>query len=88
MKIRTFVFAALAGTAALAATAGTASARVVCNGYGDCWRTTERYDYRPAWGLKVYDDNWRWHKRDNARYRWRDHSGRGYYGKGGVWITF
>jgi hypothetical protein len=38
--------------------------------------------------LKIYDDNWRWHKRDNARYRWRDHSGRGYYGKGGVWITF
>ena len=87
MKIRTLVFAALAGTAALAATAGSASAYVVCNREGDCWRTHDRYDYRPAWGLRIYDDNWRWRDRDRARYRWRDYH-RGYYGRNGIWITF
>lgn len=87
MKIRTLVLSALVATGALVATAQTASARVVCNSYGDCWRTSERYDYKPAWGLRVYDDNWRWSARDNHRYRWRDHH-RGYYGRNGVWITF
>jgi hypothetical protein len=87
MKIRTLVFAALAGSAAIVATVDTASAYVVCNSYGDCWRTRERYSYQPSWGLKIYDDNWRWRDRDRARYRWRDYN-RGYYGRGGVWITF
>jgi len=89
MKFRTFCLSALVAAGALVATLETASARVVCNRYGDCWRTADRYVYRPAWGLRVYDDNWRWHARDNARYRWRDaHRGRGYWGRGGVWITF
>jgi hypothetical protein len=87
MKIRTFVLGALAGAAAVVATAAPASAYVACNRYGDCWRVHERYDYRPAWGIRVYDDNWRWAARDNHRYRWRDYN-RGYYGRGGVWITF
>src|SRR5258705_11829298 len=87
MKIRTLFFAALAGTAALAATAGSASAYVVCNREGDCWRAHDRYDYRPAWGLSIHDDGWRWRERERDRYRWRDYH-RGYYGRGGVWITF
>lgn len=87
MKFRTLVLGALVAAGAVMATVETASARVVCNRYGDCWRTSERYDYRPAWGLKVYDDNWRW--RDGERYRWREaHRGRGYWGRNGVWITF
>ena len=31
----------------LAVGATTASAAVVCNGEGDCWRTKERYTYPP-----------------------------------------
>jgi hypothetical protein len=87
MKIRTLVLGSLAGAAALAATLIPASAYVACNRYGDCWRVHEKYDYRPAWGISVYDDKWRWAERDNNRYRWRDYN-RGYYGRGGVWITF
>jgi hypothetical protein len=86
MKIRTLVFGALAGAAALAATAAPASAYVACNRFGDCWHVRDRYDYRPAWGIRIHDDNWRW--RAHERYRWREHDGRGYWGRGGVWITF
>lgn len=87
MKIKTLILGAVVSAAALIGTAEVASARIVCNRYGDCWRTHDRYDYRPAWGLRVYDDNWRWDARDDRRYRWRDYH-RGYYGRGGVWITF
>ena len=86
MKIRTLVFGALAGAAALAATAAPASAYVACNRFGDCWHVRDRYDYRPTWGIRIHDDNWRW--REDERYRWREHDGRGYWGRGGVWITF
>jgi hypothetical protein len=74
---------------AMVATSTSAEAAVVCNRFGDCWRTTARYTYRPAWGLRVYNDNWRWRSADNRRYRWMQaRNGRGYYGRNGIWITF
>ena len=87
MRIRTLVLGALAGAAALAASAAPASAYIACNRFGDCWRVHERYDYRPAWGITIHDDNWRWRDSERARYHWRDYH-RGYWGRGGVWITF
>lgn len=89
MKLKTFALSALVAAGAIAASVETASAAVVCNRYGDCLRTTTRYDYRPHWDLRIYYDNWRWHARDNRRHRWRDAPPRrGYLGRGGVWITF
>lgn len=85
MKIRTIVLGALAGAGALAAMAAPASAYVSCNRSGDCWHTTDRYDYRPAFGITVHDDSWKW--RQHERYRWREHEGRGYW-RNGLWITF
>jgi len=85
MKIRHLVLGAIVGAGALAATAGTASAYVACNRYGDCWHVNERYNYRPHFGIRVHDDNWRW--RAHERYRWREHEGRGYWRRG-VWVTF
>jgi hypothetical protein len=79
--------AAIIGAAALAATATTASAEIVCNHDGDCWHVREHYDYQPTFGLVVHDDNWKWEDRDRDRYRWHEHDGRGYW-KGGVWIQF
>lgn len=76
--------AALVGAGALAATTTGAAAAVACN-RTECWHTTARYDYRPAWGLTVHDDNWRWGVNDH--YRWREHKGRGYW-RNGIWITF
>jgi hypothetical protein len=85
MKISTLALGVLVATGALAATADVASARVACNRFGDCWHVNDRYDYRPHWGIRVHEDNWRWRGR---HYRWREHEGRGYWGRNGVWITF
>ena len=80
--------AAIIGVAALAGTDTTASAYVVCKRSGDCWHTSERYNYRPHFGIVVHDDNWRWRDRDRGRhYRWREHEGRGYW-RNGIWLSF
>jgi hypothetical protein len=72
-----------AGTVAFTAT--TASADVVCNRDGDCWHTQERYTYPPTATIIVHPDDWKW--RDNEKFRWHEHEGRGYW-HGGVWIGF
>src|SRR5262245_9729152 len=61
--------------------ATTASAAIVCNAEGDCWRTKERYTYPPDAGVRVYADDWKWGPND--KYRWREHEGRGYWGPKG-----
>jgi len=38
----------------LAVGATTASAAVVCNDEGDCWRTKAKYTYPPDAGVRVY----------------------------------
>ena len=53
-----YLLSAAAGVVGALALATTASAAVVCNEDGDCWRVKEKYDYRPDWGLTVYDDDW------------------------------
>lgn len=68
-----------------AVTSTDASAAVVCNRDGDCWRVRGRPAYKPDFGLRVYGDDWRWRKGEN--YRWRKVGrGHGYY-RDGVWIT-
>jgi hypothetical protein len=37
-----------------------ASAAVVCNDEGDCWRVKDRHNYPPDVNLQIYDDNWTW----------------------------
>jgi len=72
-----------AGVFAMSASA--ASAAVVCNSSGDCWKVRGRPTYAPDLGLRIYADNWKWKKGEN--YRWRSVGrGRGYY-RDGVWIT-
>ena len=72
----------------LALLASPASAAVVCNDEGDCWRVKQKYDYKPEWRLRVYDDNWKWSDNDKHKYRWREtRDGRGYW-RNGVWIEF
>jgi hypothetical protein len=73
---------AVIGTVALTASA---SAAIVCNEEGDCWRVKERHTYPPKVQLRVYEDNW---TIDKKKYRWREAGeGRGYW-RGGTWITF
>lgn len=78
----------MGAVAALAFTTTAASAKVVCNEDGDCWRVKTYREYPPEVKLRVYDDNWKWADGDRDRYRWRehDHDRHGYYRSGGVWV--
>jgi hypothetical protein len=88
MKYLGSAAAAIIGVVALSASA---SAAVVCNEVGDCWRVKEKYTYPPQAGVSIYEDDWRWADADSARYRWREPGeGRGYW-RGpapGVWVPF
>lgn len=85
MRIST---AALSLGAAIALMTTSASAAVVCNDDGDCWRVKERHDYKPEFGLRIYADDWRWPEGEAHRYRWREVGpGRGYWRRG-AWVAF
>jgi hypothetical protein len=73
------------GVSALALTASSASARVVCNEDGDCWHTHGDYEYAPSFGLTIHPDGWKW--KEDERHAWREHEGRGYW-KHGEWKEF
>jgi hypothetical protein len=82
--------ALLMGTGALVATTAPASARVVCNSYGDCWHTDHQYRYNRSIGAQYHNDDWYFHQKwtgDNQRLYRDSNDGRVYY-KGGVWVTF
>jgi hypothetical protein len=77
--------AALLSAGALALTAGSASAEIVCNAEGECWHAHGHYQYHDEWGVVVHPDGWAWGANDH--YRWHEHRGRGYW-HNGIWITF
>jgi hypothetical protein len=82
--MKTISKALMITTAALALTATAASAAVVCNDEGECWRVRGTPRYEPSLRLRILPDNWRW--RDGDHYRWRE-PGRGHgYWRGGSWI--
>jgi hypothetical protein len=86
--LSTAAIAILMATGALIATAGTASARVVCGADGDCWHTDAAPPRVPGVTFSVHPDDWYFHQTWTGSDRhFRDyHEGRGYY-KGGVWVT-
>jgi hypothetical protein len=63
----------------------TASAAVVCNDEGDCWRVKKRVEYRPELRLRTYDDDWKW--KSGEKYRWRESQGDHGYWRGGIWVN-
>src|SRR4029078_4027387 len=75
--------AALLGV--LAMTAAGASAAVVCNDEGDCWKVKDKYDYPPDARLHIYGDDWKW---EGDKYLWRDPRAGPGSGRGGVWMGF
>ena len=82
--MRTMSKLLFAAAAALTLTAGAASAAVVCNDEGDCWRVSGEPRYEPGLRLRIMPDAWRW--REGERYRWRE-PGRGHgYWRGGSWV--
>ena len=80
------VLSAAVGSGALVTTTN-ASADVVCNRWGDCWRIHDRLDYPAGLGITFHTDGWGAHHR-YGHWRWReDRFDRGYY-RNGVWIAF
>jgi hypothetical protein len=72
---------ALVGFVSLTASA---SAAVVCNDEGDCWRVKKELTYPPEARVHIYGDDYA----IGPKYRWRDaREGPGYY-RGGVWVGF
>ncbi len=71
---------------AMAVTATSALADIVCNQEGECWHVRHHhYEYKPEFGLVVHPDSWRWGH--DEHFVWREHTGRGYW-HSGVWIGF
>jgi len=72
-----------------------ASARVVCNGTGDCWSTHTTVQYPREYGIHTYSDrysdqSYRERRWQNNHRTWRDEnhdSDRGAY-RSGVWVAF
>ena len=82
--------AAVVAAGAVIGSTGTASARVVCNRYGDCWHVSQRYrDYPDELRIRFHNDNWERRHMHGNRYHWRDTPGhdRGYYDRGN-WRDF
>lgn len=84
-KSSKIVAAALLGLTAVVASAGTASAAIVCNAEGQCWHVRHPYAYAPGYGVVVHPNGWAWGPGEH--YAWREHAGRGYW-RGGVWVRF
>lgn len=76
---------AIIGLATSLALTTSASAAVVCNDEGDCWRVKEKHTYPPDVKLHFYEDDW---VIDTKKYKWRDPGPRRGYWRGGVWIDF
>lgn len=77
----------------VAVAAQPASARVVCNRWGDCWQTNVVVRYPRDLGIRIYTDRYadqayrerRW-RRYHREWREEHHdSDRGYY-REGVWV--
>jgi hypothetical protein len=78
--------AILGAAAAFALTAGAASAAVVCNEQGDCWRVSGEPRYEPGLKLRILKDDWKWQEHEKDKYRWRE-SGPGHgHWHNGVWV--
>ena len=76
---------ALCSFGVLAFSSLNASARIVCNSDGDCWRSHEDFAFPPGVHVEIHPDNWRW--KDGEHFVWKEHEGRGYW-RNGHWETF
>ena len=72
------------GAGMLAASMVSASAEIVCQGRV-CWHAHDHFDYPPAAGVVVHEDNWHWGPREH--FAFREHEGRGYW-HGGRWTSW
>ena len=87
--MKLFTKVTIASIVALGFTASAATAEIVCNDEGECWHVKSKHEYKPEFGVRVYNDDWKWADNDSKKYRWREHDGEGRgYWKKGIWLEF
>jgi len=74
--LRKMLLGAALGAGALAFSAASASAAIVCSG-NVCWHVHETYEYPAEAHVIVHPDTWHWGA--GERYTFREHEGRGYW---------
>ncbi len=74
MKLSRTIAMVVLSAAALAGSAVTASAAIVCSG-NVCWHAREHYAYPRDSGVVIHQDNWR----AGPGVTFREHEGRGYW---------
>jgi hypothetical protein len=79
------VTAAVMALGVLAFGATSASAAVVCNDEGDCWKVKKKETYPPDARVNVYEDDY---VVDTKKYKWREEGPPPGYWRGGVWVPF
>jgi hypothetical protein len=82
--LRKALVGAILGAGALAFSAASASAAIVCTG-DVCWHTHEAYEYPPDAQVVVHPDDWRWGPSEH--FVFREHEGRGYW-RGDRWTAW
>jgi hypothetical protein len=70
-RFKNILLAATLAVSGVAATAGSASAYVVCNRFGDCWHTDSRVHF-PHVRLTFHPDSWWERHKLNRHYTWHD----------------
>jgi len=80
--MRKIILTAVVGGGALAFSALSASAAIVCNG-NTCWHAHETYTYPPEAHVIIHGDDWR----AGPGIRFREHEGRGYW-RGDRWTVW
>jgi hypothetical protein len=82
-RFKQVLLAAAIALGGIATTAGSASAYVVCNRFGDCWHTDTRVHF-PHVRLTFHPDNWWERHKINRHYTWHDTAG-GHDWRHGYW---
>lgn len=83
-SLRNTLLAAALGAGALAVSAMSASAAIVCSG-DVCWHAQETYDYPSTAQVIVHPDDWHWGPSEH--FVFREHEGRGYW-HGDSWVDW
>ena len=86
MNTRTQLFVLAASAVSLVGVSSlSASAAIVCDEDGNCWRIQQEYTFPPGAHVEIHPNDWRW--KEGEHHAWKEHEGRGYW-HGGQWEEF
>jgi hypothetical protein len=83
INMKSLIAAILWAAGVLALSSPTASARVICNEWGQCWRVHGHYHagwgWHPGWGWPARPYPWRWQEEGDGYGGWGEHQGHGHW---------